>query len=98
MPIWDAGKLVNLETGNVATTYVNTQERFVSTHPVSFSTAFTEPPLVFVGMEGNDSGHSSLDRIWVENGATTSGFNIIVSYRAGSDGITLTWYAVQPRS
>jgi len=41
-------------------------------------------------------GHARIDRIWVEDGVTTTGCNIIVSDRGGSGGVNLTWYAIQP--
>ena len=96
VPLWDAGKLTGQSTGTQTANYITNQSRNLTKHPVSFATAFTSPPLVFASMEGNNAGHASIDRIWVEDGVTTTGCTIIVAERSGSGAVTLTWYALQP--
>ena len=97
VPLWDAGKLTGQNTGTSNANYTSNQSRFMTEHPVSFTTAFTSPPLVFPSMEGNASGHASIDRIWVKDGSTTTtGCTIVVAERSGSTVVTLTWYAIQP--
>ena len=72
------------------------QSRVMTEHPVSSTTAFTSPPLVFPSMEGNTAGHASIDHIWVKDGVTKTGCTIVVAERTGSTNVTLTWYAIQP--
>ena len=96
VPLWDAGKLTGQSVGTSNTNYTTNQSRNITEHPVSFTTAFTSPPLVFPSMEGNGAGHASIDRIWVKEGVTTTGCTIVVAERSSSNNVTLTWYAIQP--
>ena len=94
-PLWDAGELTNQNTGTNNQNFITSQQRYMTTHPVTFATAFTQPPIVIPNMRGNATGHATIDRIWVEGGVTTTGCNIVVADRSGSGGVHLTWYAIQ---
>ena len=93
---WDAGQLTGQLTGTNNSSYIVSNGRNMTTHPVTFSTAFTSVPLVFaIQGGGNASGHASIDRIWAMD-ETTSGCTIVVAERTGSNGVTLNWFAIQP--
>jgi len=96
--LWDAGSLTNQSTGTQNADYTVQQQRNVSVHPVSFGTAFTSPPLVFVTFSGNQLGHASISAVWVRDNVTTTGCTLVVADRSGSGGLTLNWFAIQPDS
>ena len=96
-PLWDAGELTNQNTGSANANYTTSQDRKITKHAVTFTTAFTQPPIVLPNMRGNAAAHASIDRIWVEDGSvTTTGCNIVVADRSSSNSVKLTWYAMQP--
>ena len=82
IPKLDYGSISNVTTGGT------------TTHAVTFNSAFSQPPLVFPNMMGNAAGHNSIDRIWIQDGVTTSGCNIVVRDASSSSNVTLTWFAI----
>jgi len=88
--------LPNQSTGTQNAVYSVEQGRNVTTHPVTFGTAFTSPPIVFVSFRGNSQGHASIDTVWVKDDVTTTGCNILVADRSNSGAVTLNWFAIQP--
>lgn len=96
--IWDAGQLTDQATGTNNADHTVGSSRRMTTHPVTFSTAFTYPPLVFASMAGKNAGHATIDRVWVQDNITTTGCNIVVSERTGSTGVALAYFAIQARS
>jgi hypothetical protein len=92
--LWDAGELINQNTGTANSSYTTNSSRYITTHAVSFNTTFTAAPYVFPTMLGNATAHASIDRIWVTN-VSTSGCDIVVADRSNSNSVTLQWLAIQ---
>ena len=68
----------------------------ISSHDITFANAFsTNSPDIFVYQrDGNNSGHSSIYRMWADNLSTT-GFTLLVSDTSTSSSVVVNYIAIE---
>ena len=90
-----------ITTGTSASSYntytaTGLPTQYVTSHTVTFTNAFsTNNPKIFVYQrDGNNSGHSTVYRMWADNLSTT-GFTLIVSDVSGSSSVVVNYIAIE---
>ena len=97
---FESGTLT-INTGTSASSYntftaTGLPTQYVSSETVTFANAFsTNNPKIFVYQrDGNNSGHSTVYRMWADNLSTT-GFTLITSDVSSSSSVVVNYIAIE---